>query len=208
MVAALRRNEIEAYGCDFEFKPGSEVLSLASESIIRKIEQDPYKLPFADGEFSAVVSDQVMEHVGNLDETMAETHRVLAKGGVAIHIFPSRYTPLEPHIGVPLATMIRNPVWLSFWNKLGLGRKAGKDDGSRSMTEQQLQYLNNNTHYRSHSEFDRIARRTFAEVGNLESNFLSYRFSASSAASAVLSSPPIAFAYRTLRDRIIFCKKN
>ncbi len=43
-------------------------------------------LPFADETFDYVVSDQVLEHVeGNLEQAVAETHRVLRPGGWAIH---------------------------------------------------------------------------------------------------------------------------
>lgn len=44
------------------------------------------KLPFPDNHFDYVVSDQVLEHVeGNPQQAVDETHRILKKGGIAIH---------------------------------------------------------------------------------------------------------------------------
>ena len=43
-------------------------------------------LPFADGEFDVVVSDQVLEHLeGNPQQAIDESYRVLKEGGIAIH---------------------------------------------------------------------------------------------------------------------------
>lgn len=43
-------------------------------------------LPFKDGEFDAVVSDQVLEHVeGNPQHAIDETFRILKEGGLALH---------------------------------------------------------------------------------------------------------------------------
>lgn len=41
-------------------------------------------LPLADGEFDLVVSSLVLEHLANLDQFFAETHRVLQPGGFAV----------------------------------------------------------------------------------------------------------------------------
>ncbi|MDY7012477.1 MAG: class I SAM-dependent methyltransferase [Cyanobacteriota bacterium] len=43
-------------------------------------------LPFAEGEFDCVLSDQVLEHIeGNPQAAIDETFRVLKPGGIAIH---------------------------------------------------------------------------------------------------------------------------
>lgn len=43
-------------------------------------------LPFAEGEFDYVLSDQVLEHIeGNPQEAIDETFRVLKPGGIAVH---------------------------------------------------------------------------------------------------------------------------
>ncbi len=48
-------------------------------------EIDMQKLPFADGAFDYVVSDQVIEHLEDPVRAVQESHRVLKNGGIAIH---------------------------------------------------------------------------------------------------------------------------
>ena len=46
---------------------------------------DMQRLPYPDGTFDAVISDQVLEHVEDPVRAINESRRVLKKGGVAIH---------------------------------------------------------------------------------------------------------------------------
>ena len=49
-------------------------------------EHSMFDLPFADAEFDAVVSDQVLEHLeGDPGDAIDETFRVLKPGGIALH---------------------------------------------------------------------------------------------------------------------------
>lgn len=54
------------------------------------------------GAFDLVVSDNVVEHVADLDGFLAESHRLLKPGGMACHLYPSRWRPMEPHVRQPL----------------------------------------------------------------------------------------------------------
>jgi ubiquinone/menaquinone biosynthesis C-methylase UbiE len=47
-----------------------------------------FELPFADGEFDALVCLSVLEHIVELDAALAEFRRVLAPGGIAVLGFP------------------------------------------------------------------------------------------------------------------------
>lgn len=57
-----------------------------------------YEYPFGDGQFDAVVSSDVIEHVNEPARLLREMWRVLAPGGVAVLTTPIRYTekPLDP----------------------------------------------------------------------------------------------------------------
>ena len=49
-------------------------------------EHTMFDLPFEDGQFDAVVSDQVLEHLeGDPGDAIDETFRVLKPGGIALH---------------------------------------------------------------------------------------------------------------------------
>ena len=56
----------------------------------RIVEGDIEDLPFADGSFGTVVCTEVLEHVPNPRQALAEFRRVLAPGGVLIGSVPSR----------------------------------------------------------------------------------------------------------------------
>jgi SAM-dependent methyltransferase len=50
-------------------------------------------LPFGDGEVSVLASSSVLEHLPDTGALVAETARILAPGGHAIHMFPSKRSP-------------------------------------------------------------------------------------------------------------------
>ncbi|MDY7000251.1 MAG: class I SAM-dependent methyltransferase [Thermodesulfobacteriota bacterium] len=58
---------------------------------------DKKKLPFDNEFFDIVISQQVLEHVHNLDDYYSEASRVLKKGGIALLDFPHRLIPFDSH---------------------------------------------------------------------------------------------------------------
>jgi SAM-dependent methyltransferase len=58
--------------------------------------------PFDDGMFDVITSDQVFEHVDELDGLARELSRVSAPGARGLHSYPSRWRPTEPHLRAPL----------------------------------------------------------------------------------------------------------
>jgi SAM-dependent methyltransferase len=50
---------------------------------------DGRTIPFGDGTFDAVFSSNVLEHIPDLANSLAEIRRVLKVGGVAVHILPT-----------------------------------------------------------------------------------------------------------------------
>jgi len=66
-------------------------------------------LPFADAAFDVVISNHVMEHVGDENaqrEHLAELRRVLAPGGVGYLAVPNRWMIVEPHYRVPFLSWL------------------------------------------------------------------------------------------------------
>ncbi|WP_205240160.1 class I SAM-dependent methyltransferase [Desulfoprunum benzoelyticum] len=57
-------------------------------------------LPFANGSFDVVISNHVIEHVGNRDAQshhISEIHRVLKMDGIGYLAVPNRWMLIEPH---------------------------------------------------------------------------------------------------------------
>jgi SAM-dependent methyltransferase len=77
-----------------------------------------------------IVSDQVLEHVVELEEAVAELRRVLRPGGVMYHHFPSLALVREGHIGIPMAHRLPRTQLRLYYTaalrRLGIG--ANKDD--------------------------------------------------------------------------------
>jgi ubiquinone/menaquinone biosynthesis C-methylase UbiE len=72
----------DAYGCDvFDSR------AFSSWGHFRRINRDPYRIPFANNEFDIVTSTSVLEHAQNPDEYMPEISRVLRPGGCAMDLF-------------------------------------------------------------------------------------------------------------------------
>ncbi|WP_166434019.1 class I SAM-dependent methyltransferase [Roseovarius spongiae] len=82
--------------------------------------------PYEDGFFAAAVSNQVLEHVHDHDLFFAQNARVLACGGVAVHVFPSRHTLIEPHLRIPFAHRFRDAHgmrrMIRLWSSLNRGK--------------------------------------------------------------------------------------
>jgi ubiquinone/menaquinone biosynthesis C-methylase UbiE len=71
------------------------------------------KLPFADESFDVVLSNHVIEHVGNRDEQLAhlrELHRVLRRDGVGYLAVPNRWMLVEPHYRLPFLSWLPQAV--------------------------------------------------------------------------------------------------
>jgi SAM-dependent methyltransferase len=70
---------------------------------------DDTKLPFPDGSFDLVLSNHVIEHVGNRsnqDDHMREVARVLRPGGSLYLAMPNRWAPVEPHFKLPFLSWL------------------------------------------------------------------------------------------------------
>ncbi len=104
-VAWLCEQGYDAYGVDVRadyLDMGRGFLDRAGHGggRLREIVDDRY--PFDDGSFDVVLSDQVVEHVADLDGFAREVARVGAPGSTGLHVFPARWRPVEVHMKVPL----------------------------------------------------------------------------------------------------------
>ena len=208
IIEEYRALGYEAFGCDFAFIEGLDVEILHTNEVIRPIEREPYRLPFTDDSFDVVISDQVFEHVKNYDETLSEIRRVLKPGGISLHFFPSRYTPIEPHVCVPLATIIQKRWWLTLWALLGVRTPLQKGMSVREVTDANHVFLTSHTSYLSRSAIERFVSRYFEDYSFCESLFLKsskrgriiYKFSR--------FLPVLPWVYGMIRARVLFFRKG
>jgi SAM-dependent methyltransferase len=86
---------------------------------------DGETFPFADRSFDIVISNHVIEHVGDRQQQashISEICRVLAPGGYAYLATPSRWQFIEPHFSLPLLS------WIPRGWRDGYVRIAGKGE--------------------------------------------------------------------------------
>lgn len=157
---------LDAFGCDLDCYIPDELPALQER--FSPISTEPYRLPYPDGFFQAVVSTTVLEHAQNSEELLGEVKRVLKPGGLSMHILPGKwYLPTEPHIFVPLVSWMWPRVprwWLALWAHLGVRSEAQRGLSPAEVTEQNLRYAKNELCYRSTRAWSRISLRIFGNV--------------------------------------------
>lgn len=171
LVASLRSQGYDAYGCDLADAKISEfVADTDTDNRLRAIEPCPYRLPFDDAQFDCVLSSQVLEHVMDYESTFWEIHRVLKPGGISLHTFPCRYRFIEPHVLVPLASIIQNRIWLHLWARLGIRNQFQTGKLASEVARRNYDYLNAHTNYLTTAQIKHHARM-FSEASFAESVF-------------------------------------
>lgn len=181
IVARLRERGVEAYGCDVFYEGGDysgEVQqAYFASGVIRRIEGG--RIPFADASFDFVTSNQVFEHVAELDEVLAEIARVLKPGGRMLCLFPDRGVWREGHCGVPFLHWFpkrsRARVYYAMlMRRLGFGYFT--DSRSiRQWSESFCTWLDDWTHYRSYAEIEYLFARHFMPLRACEEDWLAHR---------------------------------
>jgi SAM-dependent methyltransferase len=165
LVEKLQEAGFDAWGCDGEFGSGTEYRCETER--LRRIGICPYRLPFSDRMFDAVITISVLEHVSNKDEMFREIYRVLKHGGTMIHIFPSKwYLPAEPHIFVPFANWVWPWVprwWLALWAIVGVRNSFESGMSWHEVVDTNLAYCRAGLDYWPFSKLTRCVRSIFGQ---------------------------------------------
>ena len=81
---------------------------------------------YDEGFFDIAISNQVIEHVRDLDKFLENFYHSVSSDGVSIHLFPLSHCIQEGHCRVPFAHWISNfdcrIAWIAFMSRLGIGR--------------------------------------------------------------------------------------
>ncbi len=99
-VAWLLAEGFDAYGVELRESYILNGRDFLGPDRLALIENGTY--PYPDDYFDIIISDQVFEHVSDLDELAKEVARVTKPGGVGLHIFPAKWTFVEPHLHSPI----------------------------------------------------------------------------------------------------------
>jgi ubiquinone/menaquinone biosynthesis C-methylase UbiE len=182
IVNALKDRGIEAYGCDLftgaDNARESGIRPGYLGDVIKKM--DGPRIPFEKGSFDFVLSNQVMEHVQDLDAVLAEIQRVLKPGGSVLTMFPDKGVINEPHCGIPFLHWFSKQSGLRYYyalimRRLGLGYNK-KRRTCALWSEHFCEYIDKYTFYRTNQEIERLFGKYFGELTHLEQQFFGKRF--------------------------------
>ena len=173
-IRYLLKRGFDAYGYDVQKKSESHTdqTDLIEDGILRINSDENLALPFPDNMFDLVLSYQVFEHVQNYDHSVTEIARILKPGGVSLHVFPSRYRPLEAHNGVPFSPLLPYRRWLEFWIRLGVYRKRNSGKTWHEALEWDDYFLKNRTNYIPGKEIKRHFSSHFRQVEFVPKEYL------------------------------------
>ncbi len=135
------------------------------------------RIDFPDGYFDFVFSNQVLEHVEDLDGALGEIRRVLKSDGHSVHLFPSRDVWREGHCGIPFLhwfpkdNPFRYPYALAL-RTLGLGKFKRVDH--KGWTRRMLDFLDRYCVYRDRATIFAAFRKYF-DFELIEDDYICYR---------------------------------
>ncbi len=157
-VARLREWGFNAFGVDIDSVPignGKSLFSargLESDAVLRPLDRLD---SFPDGFFHVIFSEQVFEHVEDIEAFAQEAWRLTAPGGTGVHSYPGRRNVIEEHLFMPLVHWLPKDSIRRSWIKFFL--RLGRDPGWSHLSDQQLgdraeayyEYSTDKTFYRS-----------------------------------------------------------
>jgi len=190
---------------------GYDVIDCISSSVDRsRIRIDSNGLlPFENGMFDLVLSDQVFEHVIDQKKAFSEILRVLKPGGAAIHIIPAKYQLIEPHLKVPLGGLISARWYYKFWALTGIRNEFQVGLGADDVTEKNCCFYISGLRYIENSCY----RALWATIGYsfkfVEQEYLetSDRRKYKLIAKITHLVPSFWWIFRTFHMRIVYMRK-
>lgn len=182
IVSLLRAGGRQAFGCDVFYDGGSYRSTVAPGLLAAGVIRDMPAgvIPHPDATFDLVMSNQVFEHVPDLDAVLDEIRRVLKPGGVLLFLFPDRSIWREGHCGVPLMHRFRKGTrarvyYAAAWRSAGFGFHKGTK-GILQWSRDFCQWLDDWTFYRPYSEIRRAFDSRFVDFSHHEPFWLTTRF--------------------------------
>jgi SAM-dependent methyltransferase len=209
VVGGLRDKGIDAYGADV-FYSGSNFRAEMGGDLFRegrmRVIGDDGRLPFEENSFDLVVSDQVLEHVEDLETATREMYRVLGPDGIAYHQFPSREVLREGHIGIPLAHRLPTGAarhrYATFMRRLGRGFYRDSRPPDVWATES-LAWIDSYTTYRPYRQI-RCIMDPYFDVEHREIEYCRFRAGQRGVVRAFLDLKPLEGLSERLFRRLAF----
>ena len=207
-VSEMRASGFDAVGVDV-----AAAIAQASRDVqghLHRIDPPDFTLPFGPSSFDTVFSTTVMEHVTNPRVALQEISRVLKPGGLAIHVFPSRWRPVEPHIHVPLGGRISNYWWYRLWAATGIRNNSQVGLSATATALMNAEYAKTSLSYPTAHEWTLLSRDGFNAATWEEAAFIRGTSEASGISAQLRRLswvPGLHWAYRSFDTRVLVLTK-
>lgn len=166
-VAMLREQGYDAYGVEIDALPYNNGLPYFQDKYetpkkFLKLINESCSTPFPDQYFDIIFSEQVLEHIADLDKVSREVSRITKKGGRHLHHFPAKWHLIEQHLYMPCIHWLPKDktrfCLIYFYTLLGIEpRWQQLDEVSRvNKAKKYFDYSKNNTYYREVLEIKHI----------------------------------------------------
>jgi SAM-dependent methyltransferase len=181
LVSACLEAGLDASGCDLYYE-GGDLSGRVPERLFRECRVQRMvegRIPWPDQTFDVVLTNQVFEHVEDLEQALSEIQRVMKHGGSLVALFPDRGVWKEPHCGIPFAHWFPKgsrltTLWLFLFRCWGFGYfKQGLSRWEWSVDF--TQWIAQWTHYRSRTELKALLAGRFGEPRDIAVDFFNQR---------------------------------
>lgn len=143
----------------------------------------------------------MLEHVPYLQRFGEENYRILSAQDQALHYFPSKFSLLEPHIGIPFGAVFVSQWYYKLCDRLGF-----IDKKWRGKPDEAFLYMKNSTSYDQSEQAITVFARNGFTVFDIPKQFLAIHPSSIVRLTALL--PFAASMFLVFRSRVLFLIKD
>jgi SAM-dependent methyltransferase len=176
IVGAMCRGGLDAYGCETFYDGGDLSSALASDVRDRILRMQGDRIPFPDASFDLVVTNMVLEHVADLNVSVAEINRVLKPGARCLALFPHREVWREGHCNIPFLHRFSKGSAIRVYYAAALrslGAGAWKNDHTPMVWSRNFcKWLDDWCHYRSYKEISATFNRHISPMRHIEADWI------------------------------------
>lgn len=171
-VACLREKGYSAFGIDPDSVPinnGKELFvsrGIDHGAVLGLLDSDN-RTPFQDEYFHFIFSEQVFEHINDLEIVSSEMARITAPGGGGHHAYPAHRCFKEGHLFMPVIHWLPKNILMKYLIRIFLflgidpGWKELNDKNAGEKADTYYKYMCNRTYYRHWNKISKI----FTEKG-------------------------------------------